>query len=270
MQRPAPDQRVCVITGASSGIGRAAAIELSRRGWWVVLAARRADQLQATLDLCSGAGRAIACDVADVDQVAALAASVAETEGRCDALVNNAGVGARAQFTGPSSLERLREVMQVNFFGTAHATAHLLELLAAAPAAAIVNVSSVAGLYGAPGASMYCASKFAVTGFSEALAAQMAATRVRVVTIQPGPVVTEGWPHARLEARWYGRFVLVDSGAVGRAIARAAEGRGPAVRTMPRVFALGLVLKLLAPPLYRSVLRAGTTRTMADEVAQQP
>lgn len=250
-------QRVVVVTGASSGIGRAAARAFAERGDWIVLAARRIDELEQTLQQCGGSGRVVACDMADRTQVTALAESVRAVEGRCDVLVNNAGIGSARAFDGPEAMAALDEVMAVNFFGVAQATAELLDLLRASDRACIVNVSSVAGLFAVPDAAIYSASKFALNGFSESLHAALSVEGIRVCTLQPGPVPTEGWPHRKLVRRgMLGRLAYARVEAVARAIIRMADGRGPAVRVIPRHYRWALLARDLAPWALRAGMRA--------------
>lgn len=257
--------RVVVITGASSGIGRAAARAFAARGDRLVLAARRVGELQRTLDLCGGAGRVVECDVADAAQVRALADSVERTEGACHVLVNNAGVGARMAFDDAAAVEVLEHVMTVNFFGAARATHALLPLLRRSSPSAIVNVSSVAGLVGAPNAAAYCASKFALTGFGESLHAALATQGVQVATVHPGPVVTEGWPHTALRARRGSGLLVAPLDDAARAIVRASEPGAHPARVVPRVYRLMVLGRALSPRMHHWLLRRTAHRLPARE-----
>jgi short-subunit dehydrogenase len=260
MSTGSTDIPVAVITGASSGIGRACARELSRRGYHVVLAARRKDELDRTLELCGGRGRSVVCDVTDSAQVRALAAGLAQHEGRCDVLVNNAGVGSRATFDGPGSMSVVRELTAINFTGAVECTAELLPLLRRADRPAIIAVSSVAGFVGFPGAPTYCASKFAMRGFFESLHYQLRRDGIHVVTVCPGPVPTEGWPHARLVSSGLRRRLLTaDADRVARVIARAIHSKR-AVVIVPRIYSALLWLTNVAPPLRALALRAMSGR----------
>jgi NAD(P)-dependent dehydrogenase (short-subunit alcohol dehydrogenase family) len=207
------------------------------------------------------AGRTIVCDVTDRASVAQLARSVARDEGACHVLVNNAGIGARIPFDGPEALAALDRVMAVNFFGAANMTAELLALLELSAPSAIVNVSSVAGRVGLPAAPMYCASKFALGGFSEALRSSLHERGIHVATVEPGPVVTPGWAHERLARSPLRRLLVADVDAVGRAVVRAAERRrGAPVRVVPRVYRGALAVRGAAPWAARAVLREAARR----------
>lgn len=254
-------RRVAVITGASSGIGRAAARAFARDGYHVVLVARREHELDRTLQMCGGRGRTFVADVADRDQVRAVAGSVAEHEGVCHVLVNSAGIGARVPFDGPDSLDVLEDVMRVNFFGPAYMMAELLPLLeASAPGSAIVNVSSVAGLIGSPGSPMYCASKFALTGMGESLHLALRGKGVQVATVQPGPVPTEGFPHERLVSTWRGRLLATDVDSTADLILRSARAGSSPMPVRPRLYHVPLLLRALAPRLYRAMVSRAAHR----------
>ena len=266
-----PAARVVVITGASSGIGRATAIAFAGRGDHVVLVARRADQLARTLELCGGRGRTFVADVADRGQVAALASSVREVEGACHVLVNCAGIGARMSFDGPQSLDRLEAVMGVNFFGAAYATAELLSLLeASAPGSAIVNVTSIAGIYATPGSPIYCASKFALNGFGESLYFALRPRGIHVANVQPGPIPTEGFPHEGLVASRGGGLLTASAEDVARLIVRSSRPGSNPSPVLPRLFRWGLPLRACAPRLYRAILVRASQRVQMPHRADQP
>lgn len=185
------DTVVC-ITGAGSGIGRATALAFAERRAVVALADRDAAGLAETRALVTTAGGRASehvLDVGDEAAVHAFASDVVRTHGRADVLVNNAGV---ALFGTVSELDtgEMAWLMQVNFWGTVYGVQAFLPALLAQPQAAIVNISSVFGLFGPPGQSAYAASKFAIRGFSESLRAELAGTRVSVTTVHPGGINT--------------------------------------------------------------------------------
>jgi NAD(P)-dependent dehydrogenase (short-subunit alcohol dehydrogenase family) len=250
-----PDRPVAVITGASSGIGRATARECSRRGMQVVVAARRPDALNETVQACAGNARAVECDVRDRASVAALAQSVREVEGRCDLLVVNAGIGARSAFDGPHAIDVFEAVIATNLTGAAACIGELLPLLRESTPASIVTVSSVAGTYGLPGAPSYCASKFGLSGFSEALHVSLAHLGVRVACVHPGPVPTPGWPQRWLAERWYTRWLTASDERTARAILRAARPHRNPRSYVPWFYRLPQLLRVGAPPLWRWAMR---------------
>ncbi|MGH2545340.1 MAG: SDR family NAD(P)-dependent oxidoreductase [Actinomycetota bacterium] len=247
--------KVCVVTGASSGIGEATARELARSGAVVVLAARRADRLAAVAGEIEGAGgRASwrACDVMVPEDIEALRGHVEESHGRCDVLVNNAGVpggGAYADL----SLERIRLVTETNYLSVLTCAKVFLPMLLSSRGH-LVNVASLAGRYALPGASVYAASKHAVVAFSESCY-DLRAQGVRVTAVCPGFVDTEGFPH-----RSTPRFVTFTAEQIARKIVEVI-GRGRVGTVYMPAWAGPLsAVQVLAPPLYRLVVGLGAQR----------
>lgn len=198
-----------VVTGASSGIGRAAAEEFGQRGCSVAVLARRLDALEdlvASLRKKYPQARFIAarCDVSNWEQMQAAVATVEKELGGLNVLVNNAGAfdyGALEK----STIEKLDEMIDVNVRGVMYATKAFLPLLkksaAAGERAKIVNVSSISGLWGFSNMAVYTATKFAITGFSAAMRRELRATGVDVASIHPGPVRSK--PHQeKLPKKW--------------------------------------------------------------------
>jgi short-subunit dehydrogenase len=177
-----------LITGASQGIGRALAVAAAARGAKVLAAARSEDllaQLAAEVRARGGLIETVHADVTAPDDRQRTAEAAVRHFGGLDVLVNNAGVGATGHFVecGP---ERLRAIMEVNFFGLTETTRVCLPLLRQGRTPAVVNVSSIAGKRGIPARSEYSASKFAVQGFSEALRAELAKDGIDVLVVSPG------------------------------------------------------------------------------------
>jgi len=185
-----------VITGATSGIGRETAREFARAGARVVAAGRREDRLAelvAEIEGQGGAALAVRTDVADPVQVAQLIERAIERFGTVDTLVNNAGMGLAARFE-EQSLETFRRVMDVNFWGAVYACkAAVPRMRAQAGGGLIINIASIMGKRGLPYETAYCASKFAMAGFSEALRTEVMAQSIDVSTIFPGAVESEIW-----------------------------------------------------------------------------
>jgi NAD(P)-dependent dehydrogenase (short-subunit alcohol dehydrogenase family) len=186
-----------VVTGATSGIGRETALAFASAGANVVVAGRRVERLQELVDTIGpDAALAVPTDVADETQVTALIANAVARFTRVDVLVNNAGIGAAARF-GDLSLAEFRRIMDVNFWGAVHACRAAVPRMKSQPGGGVImNVSSILGKRGMPFETAYCASKFALAGFSEALRTEVMADGIDVTTIFPGAVESEIWESA--------------------------------------------------------------------------
>src|SRR5438128_2265241 len=218
--------KTAVVTGASSGIGRAAALELARRGANVVLAARRAERLEAAVRECEALGvraTAVVADVTSPDDCRCLI----ESAGDVDILVNNAGFAVfdAIETAKPEDLEAM---METNYFGTVWCTQAALPRMLARGAGTIVNVSSIAGIMGYARMGGYCATKFAIVGFTEALRDEVIGRGVRVALVCPGTTDTDFFVKAeRGKMPGASRLILaVKPERVARVIADAAEGGG--------------------------------------------
>ena len=201
------DGTVALITGASSGIGAATASALAAQGATVVLAARRTSRIQeATAKIRADGGTALAlgADITRAEDAREIVSTTVAEFGRLDTLVNNAGT----MLLGPAvdaPLEEWERMVQVNLLGLMYCThAALPHLLTAAAdsrrqVADLVNISSVAGRFPRNGSSGYNATKFGVTGFSEAIRQEVTRRHVRVSVLEPGAVDTELVSHNRPE-----------------------------------------------------------------------
>jgi short-subunit dehydrogenase len=191
----APTDKRVLITGASSGVGAALARRLASHGAVVGLIARRRDRLAEVLADCrvtSPDSTMWVADLADTEAVGPLAVQAWDTLGGIDVLINNAAVPKRRAVTAlePSDAEA---VMAVNFFAPMRLTLAVLPRMRKRNAGVIVNVASVGGRLGIINESAYCASKFALCGWSEAIAVDLHGSGISVKLIQPGPVDTEIW-----------------------------------------------------------------------------
>jgi len=207
-----------LITGASSGLGAALARQLAGRDAVVGLIARRRDRLDQVLADCRrsspGSARWVA-DLADTSTLSDLALRAWDALGGIDVLINNAAVPKRRPVTAldPGEVE---DVMRVNFFAPMRLTLALLPRMLARGSGMIVNVSSVGGRLGIIHETAYCASKFALCGWSEAMAVDLHGTPISVKLIEPGPVDTEIWDHPGSEEPLYqGPKVAADTVADG-------------------------------------------------------
>jgi NAD(P)-dependent dehydrogenase (short-subunit alcohol dehydrogenase family) len=194
--------KIAVLTGAGSGIGRATALALARRGCHLALADVNPQGLRETAALIEPHGVRVTqhvLDVASREQVAALPAAVMAAHGRVDLLINNAGVAVGGTFEQVTEAD-FDWLMEINFYGVVRMTRAFIPLLRASDAARIVNVSSVFGLIAPPGQAAYAASKFAVRGFSNALRHELAGSSIGVTVVHPGGVATAIARSARVPA----------------------------------------------------------------------
>ena len=191
-----PPKQVILVTGCSSGIGRATAREAAARGHRVFAAARRPGDLAEILR--PGVLDALALDLTDPVSVRAAVAAVLARSGRIDALVNNAGYGQYGAVEEISA-EQWRAQFDVNLFGTIEMIRAVLPAMRDAGCGTVVNVSSVAGKVVIPFAAPYCASKHALEAVSDALRVEVASFGIRVVVVEPGPIETRFADRARSE-----------------------------------------------------------------------
>ncbi len=192
MKRNLKDSRA-IITGASSGIGRALALEMARQGAKLVVVARREDRLRALVEEICAIGQPVEPVVGDVTDPAVRQQAVDSALARfggLDVLVNNAGVGAMGLFEDADPT-RVRRVMEVNFFALVEMTRLALPHLKQGIKPLLVNVSSILGHRGVPYSSEYSASKFAVQGFSESIRAEWTRLGIDVLVVSPGTTETE-------------------------------------------------------------------------------
>lgn len=248
---------VIVITGASEGIGAEMARQWAVRGKAgnaLVLAARNLDKLEAVATECRAFGSQVLvqrCDVGVQAECVELVNATVAAFGRLDTLVNNAGMSAQALFSEVTDLGWYETLMRINHWGSVWCTHAALPQLKATQGR-IVGVSSLAGLVGVPGRTAYCGTKFAMTGFFEALRVELAAAGVSVTLAYPGVVATEiryrGF-NAKGEAA--GKSGLDETGAMSvetcaRLIIEGTEARQRDI-VMTTQGKLGRWLKLLAP-----------------------
>lgn len=253
---------VVVVTGASAGIGEALALRLAGRGCRLALAARGAEGLRAVARACRERGAeavAVPTDVSDEAACRALVAAAVEAFGGLDVLVNNAGISMWARFDEMESLEPLRRIMDVNYFGAVYCTHAALPHLTASRGR-IVNVASLTGKTGVPTRTGYAASKHAMAGFFDSLRIELLETGVTVTTAFPGFVATgvrrhaygpDGAPLGESPVQ-EGEVMTADECA--RLILEAADARKREV-VMTAAGKVGQWVKLIAPGLVDRVAR---------------
>lgn len=188
--------RVAAVTGASSGIGEATALALSRAGATVAIGARRRDRLEALADRLEGPSSVHEVDLSDEDQARAFVEGAHREHGALHMLINNAGVMLLGPVSG-ADLAEWRRMLDVNLWGLLVCTHAALPLIAASGGGDIVNLSSVAGRRAEAGAAVYNMTKFGVHAFSEALRQEALHDGIRVTTVAPGFVETELQGHNR-------------------------------------------------------------------------
>ncbi len=233
--------RVAVVTGAASGIGRATALRLAEKGAHLALVDvndRGLAEVRAEIERMGRRVSVHACDVSDRSRMEDLVRAVEGAHGSVQIVVNNAGVGVASSFE-ELPLEDFHWLMGVNFWGVVHGCKLFLPLLRRQDEAHIVNISSVFGIMGMPLNSAYCASKFAVAGLSESLRAELSDTRIGVTSVHPGGVATNivvasrssgGAEAEAIRAQAARKFErLMPPAKVAHAIVRGIEKNSPRV-----------------------------------------
>lgn len=198
--------KICVVTGAASGIGRALAVALAQNGAKLALSDINAEGLSETVEMVGGSNRVMhdAFDMADAGAIADYAEKVEGTLGAADYVFNVAGLTRVGHFVD-TPLESMEKVMDVNYWGVVRMSKAFMDQIIG-KTGTFVNISSVFGLIGYAGQTHYCASKFAVRGFTETLAQELKGTGVGVCCVHPGGVATNVARNAQVDK-------LPDSGA---------------------------------------------------------
>ncbi|NUW45926.1 oxidoreductase [Nonomuraea rhodomycinica] len=233
--------KICLVTGASSGIGHATALELLRAGHVVYGAARRVERMAA---LRAAGGHVLEADVTSEADAERAVRTVLDERGRVDVLVNNAGAGLHGAIEDVP-VERARRLFEVNLFGAARLTQLVLPGMRERRSGRIVNVSSVAGRFALPMVAWYHASKHALEAFSDALRQEVRPFGIKVVVVEPGLVRTEFEREAARELRAFS-----GSGAYrgpAEAMARRSEGLAAVRMSDPAVVARTIRKAVEAP-----------------------
>jgi NAD(P)-dependent dehydrogenase (short-subunit alcohol dehydrogenase family) len=251
--------RVWFVTGASRGLGAAIVRTLLDAGERVVATARKRDALAAAFGADSDALLSLSLDVTDPAAVQTAVASALEYFGRIDVLVNNAGYGDLSLFE-ESTVEDVRAQYDTNVFGLMHVTRAVLPGMRAQRSGRIFNVSSVGGIVGGASGSLYCASKFAVEGFTESLAQEIAPFGIHATIVEPGffrtdfleatsvkhgsnPIADYAETSAALKSFYDSRSrnQAGDPAKLARALITLADAPQPPVRWCAGTDALGMV-----------------------------
>ncbi len=246
--------RVALVTGASSGIGAALSRDLVAAGASVAMVARGERRLADLVGALTPArSAAFPCDVRDPESVAETVEAVRRRFGAIDLLVNNAGIGRYRAFLDTPP-EDVAAVLDTNLHGALHFTRRVLPEMLARRRGHVVNVASIAARIGSRNHTIYCASKFALAGFSESLAYELEGTGVGITLVNPGVIDTPFFDHESFAAfPAHARARAIPAAAVSAAIIRAVR-RGDAEVTIPRSYALGTLLKTVAPGFFRRLM----------------
>jgi short-subunit dehydrogenase len=242
--------RVVVVTGASSGIGRQVALDFAARGASLVISARRGDRLAATARECAARGARVepmTGDVAERRFVEDMVAQAVRRFGRLDVVVNNAGVSKHKQVYHLTP-DEVEYVMRVNFLAPAYLTLAALPHMLRRGEGWVVNISSAAGKIAPPREAVYAASKFALNGLTEGLWLDLAGSNVHVAVINVGPIDTEIWEKTDEPTAYRGR--KYPPSVISRAVFRAIERRRHEL-WVPRTLWLVWLFRVLFPGLYR-------------------
>jgi short-subunit dehydrogenase len=259
-RRKIPGSRA-VVTGASSGIGQAIARELARQGARLIVTARREERLvELVEELKSNGAEAhyVVGDITDVELRQKLIDTVKNQFGALDILINNAGSGAIGLFAKADAAQ-MRRIMEVNFFAPVETTRAALPLLRAGNKPIIVNVSSVLGHRAVPKKSEYCASKFALHGFSDALRAELASEKIDVLLVSPSTTESEFFDTAtgnKADLPWLSLGRMSAAAVARKAVRAIRSGRHEIILT-PGGKLLVWFDRLMPPIVNRLVAKFG-------------
>lgn len=255
--------KVVVITGAGSGIGRALAVQLATRGARLALNDWNEAQLHKTRDLISQYSEVLteAFDVGESSACFAFAQKVADHFGQIDVVVNNAGIALEQRKTLDIPMEDFEKTLRVNLWGVIYGTRAFLPFLKDRPEAALVNISSIFGVVGQPLQSAYVTSKFAVRGFTEVLRNELVDSSVAVTCVHPGGIRTniirniETDQTARLEkfAQAFDKMARTSPEAAARQIITAIQKKKRRLLIGRDALIMDLLARLL-PGLYDKII----------------
>ena len=261
--------KVAVVTGASSGIGKAIALDLASRGTTVVALARRKDLLDevvAEARKTAPESRAVVADISDRAAVEKAMRAVLKRQGAVDVLVNNAGIPMR-KHASRLTVEDVENVMRINFFGSVYATLAVLPSMLERGSGHLVNIASVAGRLGSPREAAYSASKYAMAGWSDVLASDLLGSGVQVHLVNPGPIDTEIWGHVQEPPAYQGKFF--PPSVIAKAVRKSLEN-GSFERWAPKRMRLASYFKTLAPKSFAKGTARYDRKRVPDQSAKKP
>ncbi len=246
--------KTVVITGASSGIGKESARSFAKLHADIVLVSRNRDRLEeaaSELSGCKGRVLVCPCDVSKRGEVDGMAGEVLEKLGRIDVLVNNAGFGIYGKFSD-LRVEDVQAQMETNYLGMVYSTKAFLPKMLEQGSGHIVNVASVAASFGIPAMAGYCASKFAMLGFSESLYHELKGTGVGITVVSPIMVRTNFFSHGSFE-RMPRYTAALSPETVARAVVRAASSPRLEIVT-PQIVRAAIWFKQTLPYLVNPIV----------------
>ena len=247
-------ERIILITGASDGIGRRLALDLAARGAVIIGCGRSAERLgavSAELQRTSPRSRTIRCDVGSRDEVRAMVADVLAQYDAVDILINNAGIGMRQPFV-QTSLDTIEGLMRTNYLGAIYCTYEVVPSMIAKGHGHIVNISSVAGHIGTLNMAGYCASKFALNGFSESIYHELKPLGIDVSIVCPGPVKTAFNRTFAQKSPKSPASITISPETVSQTVIKILENKRFQV-IMPRSLALICAFQRFMPGLFRAI-----------------
>ena len=250
--------KTVVITGASSGIGKAMAYSCAAQGARVALVSRRCDELRAIADEINAKGGealTVPCDVGRKETVFQSVELILEHFGSIDILVNNAGYGGKRPFS-EWPIEDIEKMMRTNYLGAVYWTKAVLPYFLEKKSGWLVFISSVAGKIGVPGESAYCASKFAMAGLAESLSMELEDDGIHVLTVCPATVKTPFFGEEALRLMpEVARNMMIEPEVLVRSIDKALK-RGKREITVPSKIGVAYWVRALVPEIvHRSTKR---------------
>jgi short-subunit dehydrogenase len=255
--------KVVVITGASSGIGEESAIEFAKRKCKVVLVSRNKQNLEVVAEKIrkhNSEFLVYPCDVSNKDEVEKMGRSILEKFGRIDILVNNAGFGIYSPIH-ESKIEDIESQMATNYFGMVYCTKIFLPKMLEQKSGHIVNVASVAASLGIPGIAPYCASKFAMLGFSEGLYHELKGTGVGITVVSPIMVRTNFLKHQSFKSFPKYSPMSLSSSTVAKAVIRASSSPRLEI-IVPSIVRIAIWFKQTVPYLINPIIGAAFRKAM--------
>ena len=257
--------KVVLITGASSGIGYASAIQFAKKGANIILVARKKNKLEQTakdLKKFNVSTLVCECDVSDKSQVKKMSQKVFEKYESIDILVNNAGFAIYGSISSLTT-EEIESQISTNYLGMVYCIKNFLPLMLKKKSGHIVNVASVAGSFGLPGIASYCASKFAMLGFSEGLKHELKGTGIGITVVSPIMVRTNFFDHPSFSKMPKYSPTSLSAETVAKAILKASSSPRLEI-IVPSVVRIAVWLKSTFPYLINPILGSAFKKQLTN------